>query len=229
MKVSYVDILLAPDEALRSLKDRPVWGVALALACAMTIVGTILIVPAMQEALTRDWPSIVARTPALSSLDPALLKSRLQFSVAALKWAWVYAAISMFCVVLLQAAALRLAALVFKMAGTFKQYWAVACNVAIVAGFAALTRAAIVVIAGAENFRTADSVKNAIPSLALLVPGHTGHLAASLSFYDPFSLWQAALLAFGMIRVGKSSLGVGIAVALTILTVPALLVGVLGH
>jgi hypothetical protein len=60
-----------------------------------------------------------------------------------------------------------------------------------------------------------------MPGLGLLVPGAHGALAGFLAVFTVFSLWSVALVALGMVRVGRVSPPIAWTLAILMLLIGA--------
>ena len=108
--------------------------------------------------------------------------------------------------------------------GSFGKYWAAACNIALVtSGLGSLVLAVIVLARGAASFDTMQSVQQALPTLALLVPASSVKLSAFLGAVSPFSLWAVFLTATAVSTIGRANKTSAWLAGITLLLVPALI------
>jgi hypothetical protein len=101
--------------------------------------------------------------------------------------------------------------------GSFKTFWALAVNAAVVgSGIASIAVMAIVLLRGQESFATAAEIANAVPGLGTFVPAEAKPAAAFFGALNVFTLWDGALLAAGMTIVARLPRGTATVTALII-------------
>jgi hypothetical protein len=202
-----VDIIIAPNAAFERLREVPTWLWAFLIASVLGAVGSFLAQPAILHALETSLPAQLAADPNMAKLPPdqqqkqiALVMSGVRFFA---KVGWILTPFLILIVGLIQGLALVIANAIGKGQGAFSKFFALSITVSIIgSGLYYLVMGIIVAIRGADSFESSTAVQSVIPSLALLVPGAHGGLAAFLGVFNVFYLWSVALLAFGAIRIG---------------------------
>ena len=203
-----VDIIVSPNTAFDRLRQVPNWGWAYLVVTAFGILGTVLLVPAFEHAMDTSLPAKLASMPQIAKL-PAdqqqhVIAMQLKISKTILAFFWLFVPIQVLLIGLVQGVIMTIANAVGRGDGTFKKYYALSINVAVV-GFAlsAVVLGIIVQVRGPSSFEAQSAVTGALPSLALFAPGAKGGLAGFLGQLNIFTLWATGLLALGMQRVGR--------------------------
>ena len=203
-----IDIIVSPNSAFDRLRQVPTWGWPYLIVTALGVIGTVLVVPALEHALDTSLPAKLASMPQIARL-PAdqqqhVIELQLKISKTILGFFWLFVPIQVLLIGLVQGLIMTIANAVGGGDGTFKKYYALSINVAVV-GFAlaAVVLGIIVQVRGPNSFEEQSAVTGALPSLALLAPGVKGGLAGFFGQLNIFTLWATALLAFGMERVGR--------------------------
>lgn len=199
-----LDTIVAPKDAFEQLRLVPTWGWALLLTIVLYALASYLMTPAIVHATQADWPRQIAANPRLAEMSPDQQQRTLTFSLAIVRWVWLFAPIIALIVVLIQTIIL----LIFKALGKgdapFRALWAAAVNIALpVLGLNALITAVIVLVRGADSFNSSADVQTALPSLGMLVPASAIKLHAFLSAFNPFTLWGCGLTIGAMAIVAR--------------------------
>ncbi|HEX3464195.1 MAG TPA: YIP1 family protein [Candidatus Elarobacter sp.] len=205
-----VDIVVAPNAAFDRLRQVPTWGWAFLIATVLGIIGSVLLEPAMMHAMQTSMPAKLAASPTIASLPPDKQQQQIammmSFSKVWLQISFIFVPIYILIAALLQALVMTVANAMGGGDGSFKKYFALSVNVAIVgAGLTYLVLGIIAMVRGASSFETTTAVQASLPSLALLAPGAKGALAGFLGSFSVFAIWSIVLLALGMQRVGRIS------------------------
>jgi hypothetical protein len=205
-----VDIVIAPDAAFRRLREAPTWFWAFAVATVLGIVGSLLSIPALQHAVNTGMAAELASSPALAQLPPdrqaAMIHQQVAFMRVFVQLAWLITPVFVLLIGVIQAVVLLIGDKIAHGSGSFGRYFALGETVAVVGiGLSAVVVALIVFLRGADSFQDLRSVQGVMPSAALLVPGANAALRGFLTVLQPFNLWAAALLAFGMSAIGNVS------------------------
>lgn len=221
-----VDIVVAPNGAFDRLRLVPTWGWAFLVAALLGIAGAIMLAPALQHAIEVSMPAKLAAMPQIAKLPPdqqqRVIATNMRISKTILQFYWLFVPVQLLLVGLVQALLMTVANAISRGDGGFKKYFALAINVAVVGfGLSSLVIGIIVLIRGAGSFEQQSAVMSTAPSLALLVPGVKGGLAGFLGTMNVFTLWATALLALGMVRVGRVSAPVAWTFAIVMLLVGA--------
>lgn len=203
-----VDIVVAPTAAFDRLREVPAWGWAFLAASILGIAGSLLSGPATMHALQTSLPAQLAADPGIQKLPPeqqqAMIQRALGFSKIVAQVGWLFLPVIVLLVGLIQGLVMTIANAAGGGDGSFKKYFALSVTVSVIGlGLTSLVTGIIVLIRGADSFETTAALQGAAPSLALLAPGAHGAIAGFLGALNIFYLWAAALLALGMVRVGR--------------------------
>lgn len=203
-----VDIVIAPKTAFERLRLVPTWVWAFVAATLLTIAGSLLSQPAALHAINTGMPAQLASAPAMQRLpaakQQAIVAQQLGLLRTMTQISWLLAPVIILITGLVQALVMSVANAIGRGRGTFAQYFALSQTVAVVGtGLAALVVGIIVTIRGAATFDDFRALQGAMPSLGLLAPGAHGALRGFLDALSAFNLWAAALLAYGMMIVGR--------------------------
>jgi MFS family permease len=221
-----VDIVVAPNTAFQRLRLIPTWGWAFLVAALLAVAGTIMLSPALQHAIEVSLPAKLAAMPQIAKLpaerQQSVIATQMKFSKAILQFYWLFVPVQLLIIGLVQALLMTVANAISRGDGSFKKYFALSINVAVVGvGLASLVLGLIVMIRGASSFESQSAVMSVAPSLALVAPGVRGALAGFLGALNVFALWATALLALGMTRVGRISAPVAWTFSILMLLVAA--------
>lgn len=206
-----IDTAIAPTTAFDRLREVPTWGWALLVTVALVLVGYLLALPANLHALDAALPAKLASSPQYASMSPDKQRDAIatvlrisEFVTKFLTPIVIVAVILL--VVLVQSLILLIGNKIGHGSGTFRRYFALSMNVAVVGvGLTWLVIGIIAVIRGPNAYETTSAVQTSAPGLAMLFPGVRGALGGILESLTVFSLWATALLAIGMRRIGGVS------------------------
>ena len=197
------DTIVAPKEAMESLRTAPTWGWALLIVLVVATLSSYLITPAIIHGLTTDWPNIVAKNPQLSGMTPDQQQTQLAFITKFTQWGWSFTPVIIVIAALISTVILLIFNAIGRGSGSFGQYWAAQWNISIVPVVGSAVLAIIVLARGADSFGTAAQVQSAMPSLAMLVPASAIKLHAFLSVFTVFGIWSAGLEIAALSIVGR--------------------------
>jgi hypothetical protein len=222
-----VDIIIGPNAAFDRLRAVPTWGWAFLVAAVLGIIGSLLATPATLHALQTTLPAQLAADPNIAKLPPDQQQAAIQRALSVTKvigqLSWLFIPIFLLIIAAVQGLIMLIANAIGGGDGSFKKYFALSMNVAIVGlGINSVVTGIIVTLRGPDAFETASAVQSAVPSLALLAPGVKGGLVGFLGAMNIFYLWGAALLALGMVRVGRIKPPVAWTTAVVILLITGL-------
>jgi hypothetical protein len=203
-----VDIVIAPKTAFERLRVVPTWVWAFVAATLLAVAGSLLVQPATQHAIATGMPAQLAANKAIQRLpaarQQAIIAQQLGIMKTIAQISWLLVPFLILVTGVVQAVVMTIANAIARGRGTFAQYFAVSQTVAVVGtGLAALVLGIIVAIRGAASFDDFVALQSAMPGLGLLAPGAHGALRGFLGGLTIFNLWAAALLAYGMIVVGR--------------------------
>jgi hypothetical protein len=203
-----IDIVIAPGTAFARLRQAPVWGWAFLVATLLGIAGSLLAAPAILHAMEHSLPAQFAANPAIASLPPEKQQEQIATALALSRTLssinWIFVPLILLFAALLQALVMTIVNAITRGDGSFAKFFALSITVSIVsAGVGLLILGVIAEIRGPSSFDDATAVQAVIPGLALLVPGARGALAGFLAPLNVFNLWATALLALGMMAVGR--------------------------
>ena len=221
-----VDIFIAPNAAFERIRQVPTWGWAFLVAVLLGIAGSLLVGPAILHAMETSMPAQLAANDAIAKLPPDQQQKQIAGFISLYKniakFSWIFIPVWVLVVGLFQGVVMLITNAATRGGGTFKKYFALSITVAVVGiGLAQLVLGIIVSLRGANSFETTTAVQSAVPSLALLAPGAKGALGGFLGALNVFIFWATALLAFGMIRVGRIPRGAAWATAIIMLLLTA--------
>jgi hypothetical protein len=223
------DTIVAPKEALTSLRVAPTWGWALLIVVILSMLSTYLITPANIHGLATDWPNTVAKNPALAGMAADRQQAQLGIAEKFTTLAWLFTPIGNVIAALIGSIILLIFNALGRGDGTFGKYWAAQWNISVVSALGALVLAIIVIARGADSFDTAQAVATAMPSLAMLVPASNLHVHMFLAFFTPFSVWVVGLEIAALTIIGNvSRVPAWLGGALTLL-LPALVIAALAR
>ncbi len=198
------DTIVAPKEAFESIRIVPTWGWALLVAIILTAIGSYLITPAIQHAIAADWPHQVASNPQLAAASPERQQAALAISQKFIAYTWVIVIFGVPIICLIEAVVMLIFNALGRGQGSFAKYWAASCNIAVIGGgISAVVNAIVVSLRGAESFNSPQSVQQAIPSLAMVVPNASTKVTALLASVTPFTIWATALAITAMLVIGR--------------------------
>ena len=198
---TYFGMLFGPGEALDTLARVPMWGWACVLGLIITIIGSIVGLPATIHIAQVAQQAQIAEAPAdrQQAMRDAIGKTggMLPYfiiigSLIAPWIAWIIAAL----VVLVGAALGRGNA-------KFAAAWVLAVNSYAIPALGSLVANIILRLQGPENITKASDAY-VLPSLAMLVHGDA-KTGALLYAFNVINLWYYAILAIGLQRVMKMS------------------------
>jgi len=203
-----VDIIIAPQAAFDRIREVPAWGWVFLVACVLGIIGAFLSGPATMHALQTTLPAQLAANEQIAKLPPEQQQKAIANAVAISTmighFSFLFIPIVVLVGGLVQGLVLTVANAISHGDGSFKKYFALSITVSIVGiGLSSIALGIIVLLRGADSFESTIAVQSALPSLALLAPGAKGAIAGFLGSINVFYLWATALLALGMIRVGR--------------------------
>ncbi len=204
------DIVVAPTAAFDRLREVPTWVWAFIAASVLAIIGSLLLAPAMIHAIDTSLPAKLAGSEQMAKLPPdqqqKMIALQIKIAKIVIQLLWLLTPIGLLIVATIQGVIMLIANAVGRGDGSFKKYFALSMTVAVVGtGLGELVTGLIVLVRGANSFEEQSAVMGSLPNLGLLVPGVHGALLGFLGALNVFTLWAAALLALGMVRVGRVS------------------------
>jgi len=199
-----LDTIIAPKEAFESIRNTPTWSFALIISIAISMICSYLVIPAAQHAIVADWPNQLAKSPQLASMTAAQQQAALAMGQKISSFFFLFFILLVPIGNLVSAAVMSLFNSLGRGEGSFAKYWAASCNIGVVAwGVYSIVLAIVVLARGADSFNTSMSVQQAIPSLAMLVPGASAKLTAILYPFNPITLWGVVLVSLAMETIGR--------------------------
>ncbi len=198
-----VDTIVSPKEAFESIRRAPTWVWALLIAIVVTAVALYLETPAMLHGYPGTFAQQVAADPRLQNATPEQQQLSLSIGEKFVSFVWLFVVIGLPFGALLAAVVMLIFDKIGHGEGSFGKYWAAACNIAIPSvAIGAVVSTLIVLARGTDTFATEQAVQQAVPSLALLLPGTT-KLSAFLGTITPFTLWGLGLNVAAMRIIGR--------------------------
>ncbi|GAC1577907.1 MAG: hypothetical protein NVS3B7_11390 [Candidatus Elarobacter sp.] len=203
-----VDIIIAPQAAFERLRTVPTWGWAFLVASLLGIAGTLLAMPALLHAADASMPAQLAATPQIAKLPPGeqqnAIATQMKFIKISFQFAWIFVPIGVLIVSLIQAGVMLVANAAGHGDGSFKKFYALSMNVAVVGvGLSSIVVGLIVMLRGANSYESMSAVQGSVPGLGMLAPGLKGAAAGFIAAFNVFSVWATVLLALGMTGVAK--------------------------
>lgn len=201
-------VILAPKEAFAALRAQPTWVWALLVTIVLAAAGSFLQTGATLHAMTVSMSAQLANDPTFAGMSPEKAKEAtdraISLATAFGRFGFLFALVTMPIAALIGTVYLLIAKIVAKGEASFKQLFALYCNVLVVsAGLGNLVIGIIVALRPADSFSTITDVLAVVPSLAWAAPGASAKLATFLSAFSVFGLWGTALTAIGLIEVAK--------------------------
>ena len=185
-----LNVIISPKEAFASIRIAPTWGWAFVIAEILVLIGSIMILPAVQHAFDIGWAERVGMSPQLSQMSAAEQARAQSFARAFVNITPVFALLTIPISMLIQTIIMLIFNALGKGTGTFQTMWASVANISVVgAGLGSIVLGIIVVAHGAQNIDSPNSIQSLMPSLALLVPGAPLKIASrTLSNKSVYSL-----------------------------------------
>ncbi|MBV8171415.1 MAG: YIP1 family protein [Candidatus Eremiobacteraeota bacterium] len=204
---TYFKVIFAPGDAFATLARAPMWGWAALVGTVLTVVGTIVLMPAtlhfihatQEQSLSQMSADQAAAARATMAKIPNSVYSI--FGVVGSIFApWFYWLIGS--IVFIIGAAISGAEVRFKAA------WVGAVNCYVIPAIGTVIVAVIVMLRGPENVNSSADLY-ALPSLAMLVHG-SPKLAGFLYAFNILNIWFYAVAVIAMEQLLKMSRGAAI-------------------
>jgi hypothetical protein len=210
-----MDVIIAPKAAFESLRVVPTWGWALLVAVVIAMIGTYLSAPASQHAAIVETPAkIAAMFPDMTAEKrDAVVAQQLAIGQAFSKFNFLFVLVILPIVSLVQALIMLVVNAISRGNGTFKKFFALSVNVAIIYAISTVLLGIIVIIRGGDSFNSLADIFSALPSLALVAPGAGKGLTAFLGSLNVFSIWSTVLMVMGMEIVARIPRGFAVGAA----------------
>ena len=192
-----LDIIVAPGEALASLKLVPTWGWACLIATVLLLGGYAMQRPAQLHAAVGTVQHMVATNSMFAGMTDEQKQKIVENAQHPPAFQAVIGVIggvfTLFAAVLLNAVILLLASMVGSGSAGFRQLWAGSMNVAIPTfGLNYVVLGAICIALGPDHFATSMDLFRAVPGPAMLLPAQ-GLLGGILMGLNVFMLWGCVL------------------------------------
>jgi hypothetical protein len=198
---TYFGVLFAPGEALDTLARVPMWGWACVLGLIITIIASIVGLPATLHIAQAAQQLQISQAPAdqQQTIRDAIAKTQnflpifIIFGAVIFPWvSWVITAL-----------VIMVGAAIGRGFVNFGAAWVLSVNTFIIPAFGALIANTILRLQGPENI-SKPSDAYALPSLAMLVHGDP-KTAAVLYAFNVINIWYYVIFAMGLQRVMKMS------------------------
>jgi hypothetical protein len=215
------DVAVAPRAAFAALRAAPTWGWAFFIAASLAMASTLAMSSVVGYTFERELRAQIEAAPQTAQLAAvqreALVDRQLQIAGTAVMFLFAFVPLGMAVGCALQALVMLIANAIGGGDGTFKAFWALAVNAAVVgSGIGSVALMAIVLLRGRGGFSSAAEIANALPGLGTFVPPGAKAAAAFFGALNVFTLWDGLLLAGGMMVVARLPRGVTIVTALLI-------------
>lgn len=199
-----LDIVIAPKEALESIRVAPTWGWAFIVSVVLAVGAYMVMVPAVEHTIPLDMAKQAATNPQLAALSPEQLQRQSKLIAGFAPFFAVITPVAILFFALLQAVIMLIFNAVGRGSGSFKTLWAASINIGVIYGLSQVVAAIVVLLRGADSFSTAGEIQRTVPSLALLAPGGASvKLLSFLATVNPFTIWAAVLVGLSMIVVAR--------------------------
>jgi hypothetical protein len=213
------DILIAPLRAFAAIKARPEWLPAAFVVLVLSVIGTILIAPALAHATN----SAVAASRAAGDNVPVRDVDRaIKEELATLLFGQTLEQLAVWG---LTAMVLTTAARLRGQATSFSTYFALAVNCGIPTAVGFALQGSIIRLHNPASYANLNQLNTAFPlTLAVLDPHGSPSQVAFLSQFDVFFLWTGLLVAYGYMAISAEKpvralfLAFGVQFALVLLT-----------
>jgi MFS family permease len=217
-----LDIAVAPRAAFAALRDNPTWGWAFLIAALLGMLGAFAIGPIVGHAAERELQVTLSAAPQVAQLPPdqrqAAVAQQISLTQTVMRFSFLVVPVGLAAGCALQALIMLAANAIGGGDGTFRKFWALAVNAAVIGtGIASIAMMAIVLLRGAGGFGSAAEIANSLPGLGTFVPPEAKAAAAFLGVMNVFAIWNMVLLAAGMMVVARLRRGTAIATVLCIL------------
>jgi hypothetical protein len=231
-----LDIVIAPAAAFAQLRQRPTWVWAFVAASLLGMIGAFAISSNVGHALVADVSAQLAASPQIAQLPAdrraATIAQQLSIVQATSRFAFLFVPFGLALASAVAALVMLVANAIGKGDGSFKKYWALAVNAGIIStGLASVITMAIVLIRGPDALASASDLERVLPGLGMFIPAGAKRALAFFSAVNVFSVWNATLLAAGMISIGRIPRATAITTAIVILLASGLfgMLGALGQ
>jgi hypothetical protein len=203
-----LNIIVAPKEALETLREAPMWGWAFLIACVLAIAGSFLSLPAQMHASQASMAHMYATDPRFAQLTDAQKAQQMAFATAIGKASPFFTPFVLLIVGFVSALVLLLVNAIGRGKGTFKQFWASSLNVSIVTfGLYAVINGILALVRGADSYNKPLDQFLAMPSLAWIASGASPKLVAFLAAFNPFTIWGFVLTFLTLTVVARMAKG----------------------
>jgi len=219
-----VNTVAAPSEAFETLRAAPTWGWACLIAIILLAIGTYLQGPATRHAGVVQTQHMMATSSIFANLTPEQKQAAITRAGQASPWAYLFIAVTLFLIVLLNTVMTLIANAVGKGQADFKRLWAGSMNIAVpTVGLGAIVLGIITTLRGADSFNSSIDVASATPSLAYIMPHGSPGVTVFLAGFSIFTLWGLFLNATMLRVTAKTSPAVAYTFAALITVLGALL------
>jgi hypothetical protein len=183
---TYLKVLYAPTEAFGTLARVPTWGWAAIVGIILTLIGTIIMMPATLHFIHVTQEQQLAQMSADRAAVAREAMSKIPEAVYSVSGV-VGAAIGPWIYWLVGALIYMLGAALGGGEARFKNAWTIAVNLYIIPALGSIVGAVIVMLRGVESINSSADVYG-LPSLAMLVHG-SPKLAGFLYGFNIVSIW----------------------------------------
>lgn len=203
-----LNIVVAPKEALETLREAPMWGWAFLIAAVLAIVGSFLALPAQMHASQASMAHMYATDPRFAQMSDAQKAQSMAMATAIGKASPYFTPLILLVVGFISALVLLVINAIGRGKGTFKQFWASSINVSIVTfGLFSVINGILAVVRGPDAYNKPVDQFLAMPSLAWLAPGASPKMVAFLAAFNPFTIWGLVLTFLTLTIVGRMAKG----------------------
>jgi len=194
------------------------------IAIILLAIGTYLQGPATRHAGVVQTQHMMATSSIFANLTPEQKQAAITRAGQASPWAYLFIAVTLFLIVLLNTVMTLIANAVGKGQADFKRLWAGSMNIAVpTVGLGAIVLGIITTLRGADSFNSSIDVASATPSLAYIMPHGSPGVTVFLAGFSIFTLWGLFLNATMLRVTAKTSPAVAYTFAALITVLGALL------
>ena len=192
------DVVVAPFSAFAALRERPAWLWAFVITCVLGIIGAVLQIPAASNVVA----ATLAHSPSFASLTPAQQQQQLGLAQTIQHYSWTVYPIAVLVAAAVSALVLLIANAIGKGTGSYRLFFALTMNVAIISyGLGYLYVGIVAALRGGDAFASQADLIGALPGLSWLAGGAGPKVVVFLAGLNVFSIWSAVLLTLGAERV----------------------------
>lgn len=204
-----LNTIVAPSEAMETLRVAPTWGWACVVAIVLLVIGTFLQGPAARHAGVAQVQHLMTTSSFFANLTPQQKQAAIDRAGQPSPFPYLTQAVALFFIVFFNTLFTLIGNAVGKGQADFKRLWAGSMNIAVPTfALGTIVVGIITTLRGADAFNSTADIARAMPSLAYLMPNASPALTVFLVGISVFSLWGLFLNATMLRVTGRTSPGV---------------------